>query len=162
MDIPAILSLDERSKWVLKPGNDCHFSTTWLMGPSQTNSFLYHEVMCQTRYGMRIRCQWRQQGNQNMQLLVSKLVIPNESTSLWLWEARHGMSDFSSMNGMDMNLVRRDCNRCLNSWTRRKRDVKHDETNSSLYAIVLSRNVACRTWSIQSSLGYVLTYLYTV
>ena len=148
-NILSTLRLDERLRLAVQPGNDWQPDTTWSKESSYTNRFLIHERICQTRCS-----EWqftRKQGNQSMHLLVNELMISKESLNIWLLEAKHGTSDFSSMSGMAKNSARREMCGCLSSWTRGKRDVKHVAASSSLCSIAKWPRDACRMWSIQLS-----------
>ena len=89
-----------------------------------------------------------------------ELVIPSVNESILLWEANHGTSDISNTSEIDMNSVRSENNRCLNSWTRKRRDEKHDE---KILRSIWSQSCRRRLSDvIQLSLGYALTYYHTL
>ena len=93
--------------------------------------------------------------------LVTELVIPKESVSIWLWEAKHEMSDISKISGMDVKVGEKRHHplpEYLNTVEKRRQ-----ARRNQFIALLDSKVVEGRLLYVcQSSLGYALTYYHTI
>ena len=86
----------------------------------------------------------------NIPLLVNEL---RSQRRAWVSDCRkQGIKRYiSNISGTDLNSVKSENGRCLNSWTPWKRDDKHNETGSSLCSMAKPPKNACKMWSIPLS-----------